>query len=251
MAMPVRIVLTRMPATVRESRTGLLRQISSTSDQHTQFHFSQFGEDTIVEAMLSTFGMANRPGFYVDVGAHHPSYLSNTKLFHLRGWHGVNIDGNPDSIAKFKDARPKDYNIHAVVSDEPVDITFTIFSNGAISTADSSLRDQTLASGRTTVATSISMRARTLSSILNECVPVDQKIDLMSVDVEGFDLKVLRSNDWTRFAPFFLLVEDHDMSLLNAPSTPIFHFLRPLGYRLVSKAFITSIYVQDQLPGVR
>jgi len=55
-------------------------------DQHTKLHFSQFGEDIIVESMLGVFGMADRPGFYVDVGAHHPSYLSNTKLLNLRGW---------------------------------------------------------------------------------------------------------------------------------------------------------------------
>lgn len=220
-------------------------------DQHTKLHFSQFGEDIIVESMLATFGMADRPGFYVDVGAHHPSYLSNTKLLNLRGWRGVNIDGNPNSVALFQEARPGDSNIHAVVSDESVDVTFTIFRNGAISTADSTLRDQTLSSGRDKVAKSITVRARSLANILAETVPADQQIDLMSVDVEGFDLKVLRSNDWTRFAPFFLLVEDHGMSLLNAPNTEIFHFLRPLGYRMVSQAFITSIYVRDQVPRAR
>jgi FkbM family methyltransferase len=201
--------------------------------------------------MLGVFGMADRPGFYVDVGAHHPSYLSNTKLLNLRGWCGVNIDGNPNSVAQFQAARPGDRNVHAVVSDEPVDVTFTIFRDGAISTADPTLRDQTLNSGRDKVAQSITLRARSLADILAECVPDGQRIDLMSVDVEGFDLKVLRSNDWNRFTPFFLLVEDHNMSLLNGPNTEIFHFLRPLGYRMASQAFITSIYVRDQVPGPR
>jgi hypothetical protein len=31
-------------------------------------------------------------GFWVDIGAHHPSNLSNTKAFALNGWRGINVD---------------------------------------------------------------------------------------------------------------------------------------------------------------
>jgi len=31
-------------------------------------------------------------GFYVDVGANDPTFLSVTHAFYERGWHGINID---------------------------------------------------------------------------------------------------------------------------------------------------------------
>jgi hypothetical protein len=74
--------------------------------------FSQFGEDLVVD---SHFGKAD--GLFVDVGAHHPFKLSNTKLLSSLGWRGVNIDCDPEKIARFETLRPHDHNVCAAVSD--------------------------------------------------------------------------------------------------------------------------------------
>lgn len=212
----------------------------------TMIHFSQFGEDAIVESMMGAFKLQGRPGFYVDVGAHHPVDMSNTRLLHLKGWRGVNIDANPAAVALFDQHRPKDRNVHAAVSDEETVVEFDIYELNALSTADPKTKAENLRSGRSRVVKQIHLRTRTLASILNETVPEGQRIDLMSVDAEGFDLRVLRSNDWSRFAPHMLLVEDPAMSLIEKPDSAIFRFLKPLGYRLASLAYITSIYLRDQ-----
>jgi FkbM family methyltransferase len=213
---------------------------------NTRICFSQFGEDIIVAAMLQAYGRAGQPGFYVDVGAYHPVYLSNTQMLHLSGWTGVNIDANPTAIARFQEARPGDRNIHAAVSDRDADVEFDIYALDALSTADPDSKAVYAREGRAQLQGTLHLRTRTLRSILNETVPPGRQVDLMSVDAEGFDLAVLRSNDWERYAPFFLLVEDPALSLLDRPASEIFAFLRPLGYRLASQAYITSIYVRDQ-----
>lgn len=220
-----------------------VRLIASPS---TRLHFSQFGEDAIVESMLGVFGLGNRPGFYVDVGAHHPTLLSNTHLLYLRGWRGVNIDANPGSMRLFAEERPEDINIQAAVTDAPGPVQFHVFERTATSTADEAARARNAQSGDNRLVQTFTMPARTLADILGQVVPAGRRIDLMSVDVEGFDLRALRGNDWSRFAPTLLLVEDPALSLLDRPNSEIFRFLRPLGYRLVSQAFITSIYVRDQ-----
>ncbi|MCW5198181.1 FkbM family methyltransferase [Desulfobulbus sp. F3] len=33
-------------------------------------------------------------------------------------------------------------------------------------------------------------------------------IDFLSVDAEGVDLKVLKSNDWNKYRPYIVLAED-------------------------------------------
>lgn len=219
-------------------------------DPNVRLLFSQFGEDIIVFSMLDTFNIPRHGGYYIDVGAHHPFYLSNTALFHQLGWSGINIDANPKSIELFEHARPRDKNIAAAVSDEPGLIEFVVFEASAISSADPVVVARTESEGRSPVSQRISMPTSRLCDLLESSVPTGQRIDLMSVDVEGYDLRVLRSNDWSRFAPFFLLVEDNSLSLHRGPSSAIFQFLQPLGYRLVSQAFITSIYVRGAVPTV-
>jgi FkbM family methyltransferase len=216
---------------------------------NTRIGFSQFGEDTIVTAMLPAYGLDRAPGFYVDVGAYHPVYLSNTQMLHLRGWSGVNIDANPAAVARFREARPNDRNVHAAVADQENEVAFDIYALDAISTADADSKAAYAREGRAQLQDTLHLRTRRLRDILAETVPPGRRIDLMSVDVEGFDLAVLRSNDWERFAPFFLLVEDPALSLLDRPDSEIFRFLQPLGYRLASQAYITSIYVRDQPVG--
>jgi FkbM family methyltransferase len=208
--------------------------------------FSQFGEDMVVLAMLSTMGRANTPGFYVDVGAFDPINASNTYALHLRGWSGVNIDANPAAIERFQAARPYDQNVHAAVSDRETEVEFTIYHLAGLSTADPAAKAAYEREGRAHGARTMKLHTRKLRDILAAIVPQGRAIDLMSIDVEGFDLNVLRSNDWERFAPFFLLVEDPGLSLVDRPRSEIFDFLQPLGYRLASQTYITSIYLRDQ-----
>ena len=59
--------------------------------------YSQQGEDMILKSLFQD----HQSGFYVDVGAHHPSRFSNTYFFYLRGWRGINIDAMPGSMAAF------------------------------------------------------------------------------------------------------------------------------------------------------
>jgi hypothetical protein len=73
-----------------------------------QTHYSQNGEDIILQSLFPR----EHTGFYVDVGAHHPYRISNTYLLHQQGWSGINIDPNPETIAFFNRARPKDININ-------------------------------------------------------------------------------------------------------------------------------------------
>ena len=45
-----------------------------------------------------------------------------------------------------------------------------------------------------------------LSQVLSECsIGID--IDFFSVDTEGFDMEVLKSNDWNRFRPKAIVLE--------------------------------------------
>jgi FkbM family methyltransferase len=200
-------------------------------------YYSQFGEDILLWHFLGS----RWNGFYVDVGAHDPYRYSNTALLHrYRHWRGVNIDLDARSVAAFEQVRPGDVNIQAAISDEEGEVEISTFEDGAVNTADPTLArhfEQGYALKERTV-----VRATTLAAILTEHLPIGQKVDLLSVDVEGLELKVLDGNDWTLFEPEFVLIERHGFNLAAARDDDLYQRLAGLGYRLIAHAFVTSLY---------
>lgn len=78
-------------------------------------YYSQTGEDILIEHIFTYTTPRSAPALYVDIGAFHPWRYSNTALLYLKGWRGINIDANPDSIAEFKRERPDDISLVAGV----------------------------------------------------------------------------------------------------------------------------------------
>jgi hypothetical protein len=56
-------------------------------------------------------------GVYVDAGAFHPIFGSNTLLLHKKGWRGINVDLAAERVAEFNRYLPKDHNVVACLSD--------------------------------------------------------------------------------------------------------------------------------------
>ena len=142
---------------------------------------------------------------FVDVGAHHPFRFSNTQFFYQRGWRGINIEADPAAHALFQEYRPEDINVSCMVSDEEKTYDFDIYNEPALNSGVAARREHV--GTNYFVKETLSLPARRLSSILDDYVPAGTEIDFLSVDVEGFDLNVLRSNDWSKHKPRFVVVE--------------------------------------------
>ena len=69
--------------------------------------FAQQGEDVVLWRALRH----RPPGFFIDVGAHHPVGSSVTKIFSNAGWRGVNIEPLASLIPLFDEDRPNDINL--------------------------------------------------------------------------------------------------------------------------------------------
>lgn len=193
---------------------------------------SQFGEDMIVRSLTSDI----KNGFYVEIGAHHPVYISNTHHFHSKGWRGINIDAVPGSMNIFEVLRPKDINIEICIvpPDYPKEITFFMFEASAFNTCDSESASQTLAKGVKLIE-EVKVPTTTLTKILDDYLPEDTQIDFMSIDIEGLDEQILMSNDWNRYQPSVLLFEKHLVDIQDFNDLKIMKYLSKFGYQLVAK----------------
>ena len=75
--------------------------------------YAQHGDDIIIRAIFHSLGIATPS--YLDVGAHHPELISNTKLFYDNGSRGINVEPNPNLYEAFLEQRPQDINLNVGV----------------------------------------------------------------------------------------------------------------------------------------
>ena len=208
-----------------------------THDFH-NISFSQEGEDLVLKCI---FGSQEK-GFYVDVGAHHPLRFSNTYIFYLKGWRGINIDAMPGSMEPFKKLRSEDINLEAAISDSSEELTYYSFNEPLLNGFSEEISSSRVNPG-CYIVDKKQIQTIPLSKILDKYLPRDQEIDFLSIDVEGLDYQVLLSNNWSKYKPKVILVEELFMSLENIPyESKTFSLLKDRGYKLFAKTFNTSIY---------
>ena len=205
--------------------------------------WAQEGEDLV----LRRFFEGQKQGLYVDVGAHHPWQYSNTFWFYRRGWRGINIDAMPGSMDAFQLHRPEDVNLELAISDSGEPLTYHMFNKPALNGLNptvSARRDGNTHGDR--IVSRIQVSTRPLASVLDEHLPPDvHTIDFLTVDVEGHDLEVLRSNDWKRYRPRMVLAEDlAKYPLDQLGQSPLVQYLRGVGYAVCAKTFNTLFFEQ-------
>jgi len=205
--------------------------------------YSQFGEDMVIEALLTTHRRIDA-GTYVDVGAFDPWRYSNTALLHTaHGWRGVNIDPSSDAIAAFVQERPDDRNIVSLVGRPDREVEYVRFNHPAVNTADPGMIARQL--DERTPFEELSREVLTpvpLRELLDAHLD-GRTVDFLNVDAEGMDLEVLETNDWNRYRPFLLAVEVHGLQMDDPAASTIHRFLQSVGYRWVSHVFVTSLFM--------
>lgn len=202
--------------------------------------YSGEGEDLILAKIFDS----KKNGFYIDVGCYHPKIFSNTYQFYKNGWSGINIDANPDSIKKFNRFRRRDINVNVGISQHTGTLEFFLFDESAVNTFSKELCEQRKKISWLNYLGSILIPTEPLSVVLGrERIPAE--IDFLDVDVEGFDTDVLASNDWNRFLPKVVMVEDQDTDANTFEELNTFRFLSPKGYKLIAKTFRTLIFSHE------
>jgi FkbM family methyltransferase len=207
-------------------------------DQYAIKSYSQEGEDMI----LSRIFEGKRQGFYVDVGAHHPRRFSNTFLFYKRGWSGINVEPNPDAIRIFNSERPRDINLHCGVAESESALKYYYFSDSALNTFDKDVVKSRLENTPYKLVKTEEIAVTRLDHILKMHLPPETEIDFLSIDVEGFDLSVLKSNDWNLYRPTCVLAEVLNSTLEQAVNSEIAQFMRSNGYSVFARTYNTLIF---------
>jgi FkbM family methyltransferase len=197
-----------------------------------RLQYSQFGEDAVIRELVSR----KRDGFYVDVGCYHPKRFSNSYWLYLKGWRGINIDMEEHKIAMFKLARPGDVNVVAAISNEKEKLR--------IHRARENDLEARLVEPGDHGETSELTETTTLNDVLDSTKFRQRPIDVLSVDTEGYDLKVVQSLDWDTYKPTLVIVETHEEDIYSVLRSEINLFMESVGYVLRSWTVKSLIYVR-------
>lgn len=204
--------------------------------------YSQSGEDMVLNTI---FCNANK-GFYVDVGANNPKIQSNTHFFYKKGWKGINIDALPGSMKKFKLLRSRDINLEIPISDKEEVLTYYMFSPSFYNSFDKEFAE----TYKDKLIGTKELKTEKLSAVLDKYLK-NKTIDFMSVDVEGFDLKVLKSNDWNKYRPKIIVIELHVIEKGSDREREISNFLKEKGYSFYCQSPTNAFFIENDFYNIR
>lgn len=186
--------------------------------------YAQNHEDVMLWRALKHVGA----GFYIDVGANHPSDDSVTKALYDRGWSGINIEPLAEHIAQLRADRPRDINLQVAIGAEEGEIELFSTAVRGLATASPVVAGMHQSAGLATSSCRVPLRR--LDGICAEHVRGD--IHFLKVDVEGYERNVLEGMDFVRFRPWVVIVEATvpNSQEIDANWEPI---LLDAGYRYV------------------
>lgn len=202
--------------------------------------YAQEGEDIFLDCLFKS-----KPnGFFIDVGAHHPLRFSNTYKFYKKGWRGINIDAMPGSMVLFNNLRPEDINLEIPVNDKVETLPFYIFEENALNTFIEEKAKDIASDANHRLLRVENISTKPLRDILKENIKPGTKIDFLTIDAEGFDFKILSSNDWELYRPGIVLFEA-DIPIEEIFSSDIGILLASKGYSLYGKTMRTYFFKED------
>ena len=180
-----------------------------------------------------------KDGFYIDVGCFHPIDRNNTYLLYLNNWRGINIDISQFSIDLFNFLRPDDYNLKCAVSEkEQIVKVFFQKELSQLSTIDKEQAKKVFQGE----IKSKEMQAYTLNKIIEKTEYLDREIDLLDIDTEGADYRVLLGLNFEKYKPKLICVEIHNKNIKN---DKIYKFLTDKGYTLIWSNIFSHLFKKE------
>ena len=195
--------------------------------------YAMDGEDIAIEV----FNKKKGRGLYVDIGAHHPIQRNNTHLLFKKGWEGINVDVNKFSIDLFNFLRPGDLNLQTAVSDEEGEISFFYQKKfSQLNTTNKEVAKENFQGN----FHERKVKCQTIQNILDNSKYKNKKIDFLNIDIEGAEMKVLKTLDFKTYDPSLICVEILGYRELNSEQREIqikedkmYQFLNSKGYKKI------------------
>lgn len=182
--------------------------------------YSQHGEEVVIRDFFQ-----DRPGgVFLDVGAAWPVHYNNTYYLEKElGWTGVAVDALEEHARRWRNRRPASQFFTYIVTDHSGAVeTFYRTKDGELIGVSRVNRERGLVDAEDFVE--VHVPTTTLDDLLEEA-GVD-RLDLLSMDIEGHELTALAAFDIERYRPELVCIEVHSRA-----RDPVTAYFESHGYR--------------------
>ena len=207
-------------------------------EKYSKKSYSLSNVDLVIERIFKK----KKNGVFIDVGCNHPIKYNNTYLLYKKGWRGINIDLDQESIDQFNKLRSEDDNIQTLVTsfdDEEKELYF-YHNRSAINTIS-----KELAESRNKKFKKIKkLKGKTLNSIIENSKFKSSKINFLSIDIENYEYEALKNFNFNKYNIDIIVTEITDISikdlevynfsLENVVKTDLYKLLIKNNYKLIN-----------------
>lgn len=225
---------------------------------HLRRSYSQSGEDIIIADLFQRLKM-ERPTF-LDIGTNDPIALSNTYRLYTRGSRGVCVEPNPVLCRRIRQKRKQDTCLNAGIAfSEAHEADYYVFEDAfhglnTFSKSEATFWKQTGTPelGRPAVKEVRRVPLLDINEVMGRYFRPHP--NLLSIDVEGLDLTILKRIDFDRFAPEVICTEtlgytDEGREFKKMDVTD---FLHDKGYFSYADTYINTIFCRsDAYPSMQ
>lgn len=201
--------------------------------------FGQLGEDFVVYKFFD----GNKSGFYVDVGASDGKRFSNSILFERLGWQGICVEAHPFYYSYCVKNRPnaKVYNC-AVSNSNKKELTFHASKHGALSCLDPSVANNYKVAFKSFdgYVKKFPVRIESINSLLTKN-KVD-KVDYLTIDIEGTEIDALKSFDIDKYQPKLFVIE----AMNKQKEMQLKRYMKQFGYQCGRKVGVNYFFCLEE-----
>lgn len=148
----------------------------------------------------------------------------------------------------FQQERPNDVNLNVGISDADGSMTYYSFQEPAYNTMDDDVAKERLKQQVSPLIEKISVPVVTLQHVLDRYLPDDPSIDIMDIDVEGFEMNVVRSFDWEKYRPKVFVMESYvgnSRDIRSVYDDEAVGYVLKQEYSVVAHAF-NAVFLMDK-----
>jgi FkbM family methyltransferase len=209
--------------------------------------YAQYGEDIIMSNIFNDMQIIKPT--YIDIGAADPIKNNNTYYYYIRGSRGVLVEPNPYYCRRLSKVRSGDIVLNCGIGvSETREADYYIVGSGDGTSWNTFSKEvaenaEKFSKGKRKLTKVVKMPLMDINSVLAKYFK--KAPDLVSIDVEGWEMPILKSVDFSRFRPVVFCIEGILYGNVDN-SNEIIKFMESRNYSLKGRNMLNLIFLDNE-----